>query len=264
MPRWISKFPCHDPPIVKPRSAYDLEDSEFGGVVFVLAPGSSFDKFPREELYKFTTIGVNSIAELFSPAFWLFQEGVLCKKYHSIYTSRWIPRIVTTWDRATMLRPLLPEGKGLYCYDFKHRSALRMRKDKAPEGKPYWYDSELAFVPGHNSVAANAMSLAVLMKPSLLVLVGIDLRYKGDYYYAHGVKRNPGPRFRDKALSASRAWMGKAAKRGVWAGPEIITTSPWLKLRGVRRVTVEDALEKAEGVLCRKSTAFMSSPVPSP
>lgn len=253
MPKWMRRFAQNHPPLADPRSCYDLAGQARGGAVFVVAPGPSLDSFPREALYDQVTIGVNSTAELFSPTFWLFQEGIFCKKYHGIYTSGWLKRIVTTWARVSVILPLLPKGKEVYGYSFRTKSVLRMRKDRAPEGKPYWYDETDTFLPGHNTVAANAMSLAVLMEPALIVLVGVDLYWDDSIpYYAHGVKRNSGPKDRFRALSASRAWMNKAATRGVWSGTRIVTTSPWLKLRGVRRVSPGTALKEAGE--CRKVT----------
>jgi hypothetical protein len=241
--RWVQKVKNYN--AVKVQSSYALEDSERGKVVFVVAPGVSFDAFPKEFMDDFTTIGVNSIAEIYSPTYWLFQEGYFCKKYHQIYTSPWIRNVVTSWPRAAILQKVLPAGKGLYAYGFNKRSVFRAVQDDAfvnPE-KPFWHDPDEAWLPGHNSVAANAMSLAVLMGAGLMVLVGVDLHWSKEGYYADGIRRNSGPRDRTRALSASRAWMGKAAKKGVWRGPRIITSSRTLKLRGVENFSAGKVVE---------------------
>lgn len=246
MARWWTKVPNYKPPRAQIDNVYQLRDKCRGGVVYVLAPGPSYDDFPQDMLLRVPTIGVNSIAERISPDFWMFQEGIFCKKYHPIYTTRWIKNIVTTRDRCLIIRDLLPEKKGLYSYRFLDMSVLGM---EVGDNFPFWSSPEEEFIPGRNSIAANAMSLAVLMNPKLIVLVGVDLRKHDGRYYCEGIRKNRGPRLQERALSASRAWMTKAARKGVWRGPEIVTTSPLLSLRGVRRVSIDVAIQKTKEIL---------------
>jgi hypothetical protein len=244
MARWIRKVKSHDPPVITAKSVYSLSGRCSGSVVYVVAPGPSLDDFPRDRLKTATIIAVNSAVEVVRPTWWIFQEGMFCKKYHPVYTSRRVKAIVTTETRCQTLAKLLSKPKELYFYSYRLQSVLRMRRDT---GKiPFWANRESSFLPGRCSVAANAISLAVLMSPSLIVLVGVDLSYNGEKYYCEGIRRNPGPNLRHKALIASKAWMSKAAQRKVWAGPRIITTSKTLRLRGIHRVSVETALKETE------------------
>jgi hypothetical protein len=216
-----------------------------GRAVFVVAPGPSLDQFPKSRLDDFVTIGVNSAAELMSPTFWLFQEGLFMKKYYPIYNSSWIKSIVTVERRAEKMESILQDRKWIYTYQSEGERVL---KRSGGEFAP-WRNLNMkpTFLPGRNSVAANAISLAVLMEAKVVVLVGVDLAIEDDgKYYANGVKRNPGPKNRPRALSASRAWMSKAAKYGVWRGPKLLTTSPYLRFRNVRRCSIGEAISEAE------------------
>ena len=237
---WTHRVKRFDPPAVDVLSVYDLEGYALGRTVYVLAPGSSFDRFPKDDLRDEITIGVNSIVEIFEPTFAFWQEGTLCKKYYPFYSSGHIDRLVTTWTRVQFLKKVIPPGRTVYGYQEKSRRVLSGAKEirgSVGAGRPWWYDREFSFLPGRNSIAFNALSLAVLMQPLRIVLVGLDLHYE-DKYYADGIRINRGPRNRRRALSASKAWGSKAAKRGVWSctGIPIQTTSPWLRFRGIERI----------------------------
>jgi hypothetical protein len=233
------------PNAVKPQSVYALEGSRENDVVFVVAPGPSLDDFPHDELQKYTTIGVNSAIEVVKCSYFCAYEGTLFKRFYSLYTGDRIDRIITDWSRS-FIAPLLPAGKELYCYKYLDLSVLRMKTDV--DFHPFWRRPEEHFLPGRSSITANALSLAVLMRPRLIVTVGLDLAMTAEKYYASGVKINPGPRLRRRALHAGQAWMWLASRKGVWRGPEIVTTSPTLKLKGVKRVNVAEALKKANEV----------------
>lgn len=243
MPWWLH-VKRYTPAQVTPRSVYELEDYRKDGVVFVVAPGPSLDLFPKSELKGRTTIGVNSALELAPLEFWIFQEGIIGKKYFPLYSSGLVKNVVTTRDRAEFLYRILPKEVNLFRYCYFDTSVLRMEKDVGFH--PFWKRPNEFFLPGRCSITANALSLAVLMKPALVVCVGLDMAMPDGKYYADGVKRNPGPRLKEKALSVGSSWMWIAAKKGVWSGPRIITTSPWLRMPRFKRVSVEDALKEVE------------------
>lgn len=252
---WWHKF-VHDPPLVRAQSVYTLENFVPGGVVFVVAPGPSLDTFPKEVLSEYTTIAVNAACEIISPTFALFQEGILCKKYYRVYTTEWVKRVVTTKARQFIER-LLPTGHEIYTYQYLDLPCLRNAKKNVPL---YWRNPEYRFLPGRNSISTNALSLACLMGASLVVLVGVDFHMgnEGEQYYANGVHINQGPRLRSRALRAGFAWASLAARKGVWNGPRIISTSPWLNLKGIQRVSVKEAIESAYIV----ASATKSTPEP--
>lgn len=243
MPPWLKRAKKYDPPQVEAENVYALEGTERGRLVAVLGPGPSISDFPLEKLEGVATIGVNSLLEVYRPNFFLFQEGFFAKRYRHLYTPAGRPDIVTTWPRR-FISCLLPAGKRLFCYDYLAHSVLRMEKGWQA---PYWLDPIRGFLPGRCSVAANAISLGVLMAAARILLVGIDLvsSPKGEYY-VEGVRVNPGPRNRAKALGAGAAWMNLAARAGAWKGPIMYTTSPWLRLRGAKRISVDQAVSMVE------------------
>ena len=236
MARWMGKVENFSP-CAEPHGVNGLRLSCEGGIVQVVAPGPSY-----EHLELGTTIGVNSALELRELDFWLFQEGTLVKRFHRLYTKDRRCAIVTTRDRAQHMRRLLPPERSLWSYHYRDIRVLLKRRPCPPRDWSVHED----FLPGHCTVAANALSLAVLMNPALIVMVGVDLGMPQGVYYASGVYRNPGPNNRARALSAGRSWMSKAAKRRVWCGPRIISTSPVLRLPGVENVTTENAVRIAK------------------
>jgi hypothetical protein len=256
MAKWEAKFKLAQRPVESIESVYALKDAMAGEAVYVVAPGPSLDDFPKSALSNNVTIAVNSAAELIEPTFWIFQEGIFCKKYNGIYTSDRINRIVTTEVRAKVICKYLEKPKRLYTYSYLNQRVLRV--DRSTGKDPFWSNEQTSFLPGHCSISANGMSLARLMGAKLIVIIGVDLHYSGDKYYADGVKRNTGPRLRGRALSASRAWMRKAAASKVWHGPTILTTSNTLSLRGIKRVSVEKAISEVDK-LPRERTCLLKS-----
>lgn len=237
MANWTHRVKHFDPPQIQAQSAYSLEGIAKGKTVYVLAPGPSFDDYSKDKLKEQITIGVNSIVEIFEPTYALWQEGILCKKYFSYYSTGHVQNLVTTWSRANLLQKLFPKGRSLYAYESLSRRVLSGSRD-CSNGRPWWYDAETSFLPGKNSVAFNAMSLAVIMGAAQIVLVGVDMYLGHNRYYATGITKNRGPKNQILALAASRAWGSKAAARGVWTctGAKIKTTSPWLKFSGISRI----------------------------
>lgn len=256
MARWESKLKRAKNPPDKILSAYELKDALEGEVCFVLAPGPSLDEFPRGDLDRFVTIGVNSLLEIYRPTYWIFQEGIFCKKYKELYSDPKLVGVVAKQSRTPVIQKFIEKPTKLYWFTSDRHRVLTHKRTS--DIQPFWYREEESFLPGHCSISANAISLARLMNPRLIVLVGIDLRYDGAKYYADGVKRNSGPRLRDRALSASRAWMSKAARFGVWKGAEIVTSSSSLSLRGVKRKSADQILEMA-GMLIGKKTWELKS-----
>jgi hypothetical protein len=241
LPKWASKFKQYSPPVADVRSVYDLYGKADGKVVYVLAPGPSFEDFPKEVLGNFITIGMNGLLEIYWPDYWIFQEGIFVKKYMDLYRYGETHSIVTTLVRSAFMRQFLPKGRTIYEYFARDHSVLKMPKDTGHE--PYWYWPEEKFLPGRSSIASNALSLAVLMRAELIVLVGIDFKMREDQYYAGGIVKNTGPRLKEKALSAGRAWFYLASMTRVWRGPKIITTSATLNAKGIQKVTIDKAIE---------------------
>ena len=241
MPRWASKFERFNPPVAKVHSVYDLYDTAAGKVVYVLAPGPSFEDFPRDELDRFTTIGMNGILEIYWPTYWIFQEGTFIKKYMDLHRYGKTTNIVTTTVRAEFMKQFLPKDRTLYEYFARDHSVLNM--DKNTGNTPYWYWPEEKFLPGRSSIASNALSLAVLMRAELIVLVGIDFKMRVGQYYAGGIVKNSGPRLKEKALSAGKAWFYLASMTRVWKGPKIITTSTSLNAKNIEKVSTDKAIE---------------------
>jgi hypothetical protein len=227
-------------PQVTPRSVYDLAELKRGSVVVVAAPGPSFASFPVEELRIRTTIGVNALPELFLPDYWIWQEKTFARLYFDLYSTGKIRRVVTTRKREFLGR-LMPEGSELYCFQYQD---VALKKYCREPGRPGWFYPEREFLPGHASISSNALSLAVLMNPRLVVVVGVDFSYSGDGYYSPGVNLNRGPKVhnRARALESGAKWMSEAAQRRIWAGPRIITTSPTLDIWGIERLSVDQAL----------------------
>jgi len=241
LPRWASKFKQYKPPVADVKSVYDLYGMAKGKVVYVLAPGPSFEDFPKDVLSGFTTIGMNGLLEIYWPTYWIFQEGIFVKRYMDLYRYGNTHNIVTTLVRSEFMRQFLPEGKTIYEYFARDLSVLKMDKDTGHV--PYWYWPEEKFLPGRSSIASNALSLAVLMRAELIVLVGIDFKMREAQYYANGIVKNSGPRLKEKALSAGKAWFYLASMARVWKGPKIITTSVTLNAKNIKKVTIDKAIE---------------------
>ena len=240
---WWDRKKRYFPPECAVRSVYELEDSAKGKVVFIVAPGPSFEDFPIEQLGGQITIGVNSTLELMKPKYWLFQEGILAKKYFPYYAQAdATENIVTTIVRTDMLKYIVPSGKTLWYYQSEPRITSKFSKPA-----PHWRWPEVHFLPGRCSVASTAMSLAELMRPRAIVLIGVDFATKCGQYYSDGVMRNPGPTVRDKALGAGRAWCLYAISKRAWRAAPIYTTSPYLKLgRRISRISIDRALQLTE------------------
>lgn len=246
MPHWWDKVPNYKPPQVNAKSVYELEGTMTGKVVVIVAPGPSLDLFPKKRLEDFTTIGVNSALELVPRLdYWVFQEGIIGKRYHPLYTTGRCGAVVTTRDRIPIMEKVLPGSVGLYKYTYYDTSVLRMPREV--DFYPYWRRPEIDFLPGRCTITANALSLAVLMRPRMIVFVGLDFFIEGEKYYADGVKRNTGPRLRKRALSAGSAMMYIFAKHQVWAGVRKITTSPWLRMKGIVNLELKEALKEMKG-----------------
>jgi hypothetical protein len=216
-------------------------------VVYVLGPSPTLNDFPEKVLKHFTTIGMNAVLERFFPTYWIFQEGIFVKRYMDIYRTGDTANIVTTATRAKFMQQFLPKGRTLYEYEARDLSVLKMDKDTGHT--PYWYWPEEKFLPGRSSIASNALSLAVLMRPALVVLVGVDFKMRDGQYYSGGIRKNPGPRLREKALSAGRAWFYLAARSGVWSSTQVITTSTTLNAKFIKKVTIDDAIEMSMELL---------------
>jgi hypothetical protein len=243
MPRWLSKLRHPDGP-ASVRSVYELEGSAKDRIVFVTCPGPSLSDFPKQLFDLGLVIAVNSALELVDRCdVFVFQEGLFSKNYVPIYRSKRVKSIVTTVSRAELVRHLIPAAKPLYSYEARKAKVLSGPRGKRGEWPPPWHNPEKRILPGHCTAAANALSLAVLMRPRRTVLVGMDLNFGPDgQYYSPGVKRNPGPRDKIKALAASRAWMSLAARHGVWSASEVVTTSTILNLRGIKRVSPNESV----------------------
>lgn len=267
------------PPQVRARSVYDLAGTQAGRAVLVVAPGPSFASFPRDELERHPTIGVNSALELCPLDYWLFAEPVLAKDYRALYSSGRAKNVVSTRYQAhAVLERVLPESVGLFWFRYGHASkfdpedddlsVIRMARTGWLESgrRPWWARPDKVFLPGRCSVATHAVSLAVLMGAAVVVTVGVDLKYDvgTGAYYAPGVTINQGPgrkprlnkkltdaervrqvnTARVKALGCTLAWTKVVAALGIWRDAEILTISPsGSGLPGSRRVTVDDAID---------------------
>ena len=88
----------------------------------------------------------------------------------------------------------------------------------------------------------NAVSLAWLMRPRVLILVGVDWGLLRGQYYRSGVKLNDGPLDQERALYAGRNWFDLLMKRGdIWPGLRILSVSETV-VCGVKSVSWEEAL----------------------
>lgn len=240
---WWDRVKRYDPPECAVRSVYDLDGAASGRVVVIAAPGPSFAEFPVDVLERARfTIACNAALELFRPWAWIGQEGTLIKKYHELYAGDRVVNIVTTETRTKIIKHVLPAGKTVYCYD-----TGPSLKERQLSATPVWWWPQRNFLPGRSTIAANALSLAELMRPRACLLVGVDFAYSNDDYYAAGVVRNPGPRLRAKALGAGRAWCQYALSWRAWRGLDLYTTSTRLRLgRRFKRISVSDAVDMIE------------------
>jgi hypothetical protein len=262
-PSWIrgKRLHVNDPPLVRARNVYDLRDCHKGQALIVAAPGPSFASFPREELLRHPSIGVNAALELFEPTYWLFAEPFFTREYRSLYAERRSAIVTTRWQALAALEPLLPAGKDLFWFRYGHaprldegdrreplnpKAGLSVLKATRPDDgrRPWWALPDVGFLPGRCSVATHAVSLAVLMGARAVVTIGIDFRYQSEEaYYTPGVAINPGPRRKQKALSCGKNWAILAARKGVWEGVDLVTISPAGGLPGARRVSVDEAVK---------------------
>jgi hypothetical protein len=232
----------HRPPLVVPRNVYDLEGTLAGKAVFLVAPGPSLSEFPKGELLRRTTIGVNAVPEYFPPTYWNFQEKYFCRAYLNLYREGPVKRIITTLARSFMAK-IMPEGSELYTYDY-HLLDLKDHWD--PKLQPPWRSPGDRFLPGRSSITSNALSLAVLTGAKLVVLVGVDFSVPEGRYYVPEVTINRGPKDRERSLKAGLSFFGWGISRGVWRGPRIVSTSPHRKVPGIEHLSVGEALEAAD------------------
>jgi len=263
-PSWFrgKRVKVNRPPLVQARNVYDLRNRHRGEAILVVAPGPSFASFPREELARHTSIGVNAALELFDPTYWVYAEPFFTREYRALYMDPdRARRIVTTrWQALAALELLLPAGKDLYWFRYGHaprldegdrreplspKAGLSVLKATRPSDgrRPWWALPDVGFLPGRCSVATHAVSLAVLMGARSVLTIGIDFRYESeDSYYSPGVAINPGPRRKQKALSCGRNWAILAARKGVWDGVDLVTISPAGGLPGARRVSLDEGI----------------------
>ena len=200
--------------MIEPRSVYELEDECTGEQVFIVAPGPSLEKFPLDVLVGRSVIVVNAAVELLDPVqyrWWLFTD----KRFTWLYrkeTRRTLGLKLVTREPPAIKLAKYFNGDALYVFN------------NDPPVKPYsdthrlwWYYPEEKFLPGHTTVIANALSLACLMNAARVVLVGVDLYFEGDKYYAGNIQKNPGPRNRWNALMVQSRWLrNHIDKHGTW------------------------------------------------
>jgi len=230
--------------MIEPQSAYGLIGFAQGEDVFIVAPGPSVEGFPLDRLEGRITIGVNAALELFTPRFWMYAD----KRFSWLY-GKWLHErkdlcTVMPYHQAKKLK-LYYAGKELWFFHYQ----MMLRRYGKKGTTPFWFYPERTYLPGRASVFNNALSLAYIMHPRRVVLVGVDFSYEGEDYYAKGVELNPGPRGkeRDRALHAGFDWFKSglvSGRKRVWPGLSVVTTSATLneKLDRVGLVDVEEAL----------------------
>lgn len=217
--------------MIEPRSAYDLEGCCTGRTLFLVGPGPSAANFPLRALGDRPALAINSALELLTPRWWMYADKRFTRYYgRELHRKKNLQAIMPYHQVCKVQRYFA--GAGLWFYHYQ------MKLKRWTEGTwPFWYSRERAFLPGRASVLNNAISLAWLMQPAKVVLVGIDFDFGGEEYYAAGIKKNPGPRpdqRRNALLSGFRWFAGGLRRRGstcLWPALDLSTTSATLHAR---------------------------------
>ena len=222
------------------RNVYDLEGTEEGKRLWIVAPGptsSELSKWSHLMLGE-TIVALNSAIEFIpKPSYWLFAD----KRFSWIYGNELHgKKRAMKPGLSTPHRVIVPHhqtgklgrhfaGQEVYSFHYQMEISRRLPEEER-EGKPFWYAPDERFLPGHASVAAIACSLACLLRPRLTVLVGVDFKMPNGVYYHPDVTKNKGPTMKERALQSGVSWFrGALTKRGgIWPNLNAVTPSRYL------------------------------------
>jgi len=222
------------------RNIYDLEGTEEGRRLWIVAPGPTsrdLDKWGHLMVGE-TVIALNSAIEIVKkPAFWLYADKRFSWLYgHELHgtKARMKPgvdtphRVIVPHHQTKKLR-LYFAGQEVYSFHYQMPIKRRLPEEER-EDKPFWYAPDDRFIPGHASVASTACSVACLLRPRVVILVGIDFMIPDGVYYHPDVVKNKGPTEKARNLGAGLSWFKGALtkKGGIWPGLNIVTPSVYL------------------------------------
>lgn len=223
----------------KARSVYELEGSLEGEVLYIVGPGPSAGRVEGDPsiLDGQKVLALNSSIEFLSnPTWWMYADKRFSYIYQKELHSAW-PQSVIMVEAQT--RKFAKTYKGelfSYEYQLQFRALKKARRGVDLGEKPFWYWPERRYLAGRCTIFSHALSLALLMRPRAIVVIGVDFSLDGSRYYVDSVERNPGPTERERALWAGARWIRENWKKKVWRGlPPMYSVSESLveNLRGV-------------------------------
>lgn len=217
---------------------YSIEGSLEGKVLYIVAPGPSLSGFPIEKLAGKYSIALNSAIEFFNPTWWMFTDKKIFRRYLGHIKKNPNQSIATIKNYVNGIRRRGFEGD---IYEFEYQCRVLRRVENKD---PWWWWDEINFLPGRTTVSCNALSFAQILRPKKIILVGIDFFVVGGKYYTDGVRMNPGPRDKKRALKSGANWMRKGFKKKIWT-LDTYTTSIYLRSYigdYVKYITVEEAV----------------------
>ncbi len=221
---------------VKPQSAYGLEGALDGQDLFIVAPGPTSADHDLPALKGRNVLALNSAIEITPFTWWMYSDRSFTKIYMDNMKGIVKPPVERVILCSHQVRRVQEIFKGKEIWDFDYQMRLQ-RWEKGWEGKPFWYSPKRRYIPGRCSVFNVALSVATLMRPSRVILVGVDFRQRGIRSYYHpAVKQNHGPWNRQRALGSGLKWFRIHLEWGtVWPNLNLVTTSSYL----AREVPVE-------------------------
>lgn len=235
--------------MITPKQAYELEGRLEGELLFVVAPGPTAKSVQEDPsaLDGQKVLALNSSIEFLpDPTWWMYADKRFSQIYARELHTDWPKAVIMLATQARKHQRIYKGELFVYDYQLSFRELKKQRRGVELNGNPFWYWPERSFLPGRCSVFSNAMSLALIMKPRAIVLVGVDFEESGPDYYVSSVTRNKGPTQRRRALDSGANWFSKNYGKGVWPGlPPIVSTNPRLGSRipevPVRHLTLEEA-----------------------
>lgn len=218
------------------RSVYEMESLD--DRLYIIGPGPSAGAFPLDALKGRKVLALNSAIELVDPTWWMWSDKKFSWLYRVEISKEIVDQMIVPFHQAL---PIMRYFKGSMLWIFTSQMQYRRYE---PNAMPAWYAPTRLFLPGRCSVASCAMSLAYLLKPVDVVLIGIDFDYDGSNYYASGITKNVGPTDRRRALDSGFNWFRNMSIAG-WPDLKVLTVCKSLANRvgSIEYVDIRGALD---------------------
>ena len=232
------------------NSVYELEGWSIGKPLFLVAPGPTSEDFPLDSLQGRNVIALNCAIEIlpFTPSFWMFADRAFITRIYPVRIKEGDPpQIIVSKKHLGWMSGF--GGQAVYYYRFYGR-----RLNVNSGFVPWWRWRARSHLEGRKTIATLALSLAMLMRPTVVFLIGVDFQTKpgdgGEYVYNRSVTGKPNMKigsFNDQRLKSHArgvTHMHRGFSRNNWKDLSIKTLSSSLskEFPQIGLVSVDEAL----------------------